>query len=80
MRRKPARDNEEAKCSSTTPSRQLVPTGDWRLWYNLGVAYQRLDRWKEAAGAYKSALDLNGNKEEIQKALAYARWRAEDRP
>jgi GlpG protein len=49
--------------------------GSW-LWYDLGLAYQRLDRWEEAAAAYKTAARLKPDDAKIRDALASAQRRA----
>ncbi len=42
-------------------------------WYNLGLAYQELDRWDEAAAAYQSASNLSHNDKTTQEALDFAK-------
>jgi membrane associated rhomboid family serine protease len=45
-------------------------------WYNLGIAYQKLDRWDEAAAAYQTACELARDDKSMQQALAYAKWKS----
>ena len=54
----------------------LQRRGGSSTWYNLGIAYQKLDRWKEAAAAYQAACGLTRDDKNVQQALAYATWKA----
>ena len=49
-------------------------------WYNLGIAYQELERWDEAAAAYRAACALARDDKSKQQTLAYAEWKAAQRP
>lgn len=49
-------------------------------WYNLGIAYQKLDRWDEAASAYRAACALARDDKNKQQTLAYAEWKAAHEP
>jgi hypothetical protein len=42
----------------------------------LGLAYQNLERWKDAAAAHQTAADLNHDDPDIPEALAYAKSKA----
>jgi membrane associated rhomboid family serine protease len=46
------------------------------LWFNLGLANQRLGRWEEAAKAYETACRFNPDDREMRKVLAYAQRKA----
>lgn len=50
--------------------------GDWSYWHNLGIAYQSLNRWKDAAEAYQAALKLNHTDKGLEEALDYAKQKA----
>ena len=46
------------------------------LWFNLGLAYQRLGRWEEAAKAYENACQLDPDDRDMRQAFDYARRKA----
>ena len=47
--------------------------GNSSTWYNLGIAYQGLERWDEAVAAYQKACAANRDDKDMQRALAYAK-------
>ena len=52
--------------------------GDWSYWHNLGIAYQSLNRWKDAAEAYQTALKLKHTDKGLEEAIDYAKQKAAD--
>ena len=54
--------------------------GDWHFWYYLGIAYQGLGRWEDAASSYEAVLALNHDHKDAQGSVANLKLELAERP
>ncbi len=47
------------------------------VWFNLGLAASRLERWSETAEAFRRATEINGERADSHSNLGLALWRLE---
>ncbi len=64
---------EAAKLYDTAAERLKMPTrADWNIFYQRGIAYERLKRWPEAEPNFKKALELFPDQPQVLNYLGYS--------
>ena len=61
--------NYEAALEAIGPAQSA---NDWNLYFQLGIAYERLKEWPKAEKALKRALDLQPNQPQVMNYLGYS--------
>ena len=61
--------NYEAALNAVAPAES---SNDWNLYFQLGIAYERLKEWPKAEKALKRALELQPNQPQVMNYLGYS--------
>ncbi len=62
-------DNYEKAIAAVGPAQTA---NDWNLYFQLGIAYERLKQWPKAEKALKRALELQPNQPQVMNYLGYS--------
>jgi tetratricopeptide (TPR) repeat protein len=62
-------DNYEKALAAVGPAQTA---NDWNLYFQLGIAYERLKQWPKAEKALKRALELQPNQPQVMNYLGYS--------